>query len=244
VYALFIAALLIGAGDFPEIEDGVLGIVGEDVHFAPVVGPDDDTDAIGPDAPEPRRAEPTRPTPPPPPARPQVQPRHHDFERMTPTPSEPKRPAAKPEPAAAEQPPQREIEGYHHGRWGNQRDVVQSRFDERPLLERGEGQWFIQDECEGQRATVTYAFAPRGLRQVTCTFRQGLQGSRPDAALYREVQASLTKKWGPPNVRDRRQGNLRNTAWVAGDVRAFLLFDANAGALQLRVENRGIPESR
>lgn len=134
------------------------------------------------------------------------------------------------------------IAGYHDSLWGDTKDTVQRVYtSERPLVERGENKWMIQDKCEGEDAVVVYGFSAGVLTNITCQYKRGLEASTPDYALYRKVRAALAKFWGEPTATNESpapDSPQQAAQWDGRAGKATLAYDADSSFVQLKVEKR------
>jgi hypothetical protein len=244
-------AFLVAAGpqDFPETDDAVVDDVVEPAAPAPArarppvsdlpvaepedAGPESDaqwrTKSVRPRDISPAAANPAAPAPPPP-----VQ---SNTVRSAPG-AAPAAPAARSAPAAN----QPFIAGYHDSLWGDTKETVQRAYtSERPLVERGENKWMLQDKCEGEDAVVVYAFPGGSLASITCQYKRGLEASTPDYPLYKKVRNSLVKLLGEPtstNESPAPDSPSQAAQWDGKSGKATLVFDAEGAYVQLKVEKR------
>lgn len=134
------------------------------------------------------------------------------------------------------------IGGYHVGAWNDTKFSIQKQFPEdKPLLERGNGKWMIQDTCESEKASVTFRFSTEDrMNQVVCQFRQGVENTNPDYPLYQKVRRLLTQRWGDPastNESPAPDSPSQASEWAGHASRAVLIFDLESSSLQLTVES-------
>ncbi len=228
---VLLVTLLLATADpeFPEVEEPLVEDVDPALTEEPV-GPDDEEGVVD-DITVATPVSPAPAAPAPAPAAPPIQ----GITVRSNTAPKPQPPAVAP----VAQPARPPITGLGPMLWGDTQNTVQARYGERPLLERGNGVWFIRDVCEGYRATILYEFqAANGLESMVCLFSEGIYEPGPDRELYKVLREKLAGHWGRPvAVNEPADVNQdRAAVWQEKPGRATLSYFPNSKAVQLRVE--------